>query len=78
MKVAEDKQRTEIVLPKDLLQQIDAVAGKRRRTEFLERAARAELRRHAVEVWFALGKRLKGLTLEDTLYEARRLEEQRR
>ncbi len=78
MKLAEGRQRTEIVLPKDLLEQIDAVAGKRGRTKFLERAARAELRRQAVEEWLALGKKLKGLTLEDTLYEARRLEERRR
>lgn len=78
MKLAEDKQRTEIVLPKDLLQQIDTVAGKRGRTKFLERAARAELRRRAVKEWLALGEKLKGLTLDDTLYEVRRLEERRR
>ncbi|HEU67987.1 MAG TPA: hypothetical protein ENN53_02010 [Candidatus Acetothermia bacterium] len=78
MKPAEGRQRTEIVLPTDLLKQIDAVAGKRGRTKFLEQAARAELRRGAVQEWFALGNKLKGLTLQDTLYEARRLEERRR
>jgi metal-responsive CopG/Arc/MetJ family transcriptional regulator len=75
--MATAKRRTEVVLPKELVERIDQVAGKRGRTKFIEQAAWAELRRRAFEEWLTLGKRLKGLTLEDTLYAARRQLEER-
>jgi len=71
VKRVKEKKRTEVLLPKELVERIDTVAGARGRTRFIEEALRRELRRRAWEEWLALGKRLKGLTLEDTLYAAR-------
>jgi len=71
IKRMKEKKRTEVLLPKELVERIDTVAGARGRTRFIEEALRRELRRRAWEEWLALGKRLKGLTLEDTLYAAR-------
>jgi len=65
------KKRTEVLLPRELVERIDTLAGERGRTRFFEEALRRELRRRAWEEWLALGKKLKGLTLEDTLYAAR-------
>ncbi len=76
--MAEEKRRVEVLLPKELLEEIDRMAGKRGRTKFIEHAVRMELRRRTFETWLSLGKKLKGLTLEDTLYTARTLEEQKR
>ena len=71
VKRMKEKKRTEVLLPKELVERIDTVAGARGRTRFIEEALRRELRRRAWEEWLALGKKLKGLTLEDTLYAAR-------
>lgn len=72
-----EKRRAEVVLPRELIEHIDAVAGRRGRTKFIERAVRAELRRRAFEEWLAMGHKLKGLTLEDTYYAAKRELEER-
>jgi metal-responsive CopG/Arc/MetJ family transcriptional regulator len=64
-----EKKRTEVLLPRELVERIDALAGGR--TRFIEEALRRELRRRAWEEWMALGEKLRGLTLEDTLYAAR-------
>ena len=71
VKRVKEKKRTEVLLPKELVERIDTLAGARGRTRFIEEALRRELRRRAWEEWLALGKRLRGLTLEDTLYAAR-------
>ena len=71
VKRVKEKKRTEVLLPKELVERIDTLAGARGRTRFIEEALRRELRRRAWEEWLALGKKLKGLTLEDTLYAAR-------
>ena len=71
VKRVKEKKQTEVLLPKELVERIDTVAGARGRTRFIEEALRRELRRRAWEEWLALGKRLRGLTLEDTLYAAR-------
>jgi len=61
------KIRTQVNLSEEVVEQIDAVVGTRKRSEFLERAAIAQLRREALDRWIRVGKGLKGLTLEDTL-----------
>lgn len=66
-----EKKRTEVLLPRELVERIDALAGERGRTRFIEEALRRELRRRAWEEWLAFGEKLRGLTLEDTLYAAR-------
>jgi predicted transcriptional regulator len=66
-----EKKRTEVLIPRELVERIDALAGERGRTRFIEEALRRELRRRAWEEWLALGEKLRGLTLEDTLYAAR-------
>jgi len=71
VKRVREKKRTEVLLPRELVERIDTLAGARGRTRFIEEALRRELRRRAWEEWLALGKKLKGLTLEDTLYAAR-------
>jgi metal-responsive CopG/Arc/MetJ family transcriptional regulator len=40
--------RTHIVVPEDLVQQVDRVAGKRRRSRFVEEAIREKLSRQAL------------------------------
>jgi predicted transcriptional regulator len=70
-KRAGEKKRTEVLLPRELVERIDALAGERGRTRFIEEALRRELRRRAWEEWLAFGEKLRGLTLEDTLYAAR-------
>ena len=71
VKRVKEKKRTKVLLPRELVERIDTLAGARGRTRFIEEALRRELRRRAWEEWLALGKRLRGLTLEDTLYAAR-------
>ena len=71
VKRMKEKKRTDVLLPKELVDRIDTLAGARGRTRFIEEALRWELRRRAWEEWLALGKKLKGLTLEDTLCAAR-------
>ncbi len=65
------KYRAQVNLPERLIRQIDALVGRRKRSEFLEKAAIAQLRREALRRWVELGERFKGLTLEDTYYPAR-------
>jgi len=60
------KIRTQVNLSEEVVEQIDAVVGTRKRSEFLERAAIAQLRREALDRWIRVGKGFKGLTLEDT------------
>jgi hypothetical protein len=38
--------RTQVILPNELLKEIDAIAGKRTRSEFIADAAERELKRH--------------------------------
>ncbi len=76
-RTAAEKHRAEVVLPKGLVERIDSLAGRRGRTKFIERAVRAELRRRAFEEWIAFGRKLKGLTLEDTYYTSKRQLEER-
>ena len=66
-----EKKRTEVLLPRELVERIDALAGERGRTRFIEEVLRRELRRRAWEEWLAFREKLRGLTLEDTLYAAR-------
>ena len=42
--------RTHIVLPEDLLSEVDRLAGKRRRSRFVEAAVREKLRREALSL----------------------------
>jgi metal-responsive CopG/Arc/MetJ family transcriptional regulator len=70
-KKAGEKKRTSVLLPRELVERIDALAGERGRTRFIEEALRRELRRRAWEEWLAFGEKLRGLTLEDILYAAR-------
>lgn len=58
-------------LSQRVVQQIDEAVGPRKRSEFLERAALAQLRREALKRWLELSERFKGLTLEDTYYPSR-------
>jgi len=65
------KIRAQVNLPEEVIWQIDETAGPRKRSEFLERAALAQLRREAFDRWMKLGDRFKGLTLEDIYYPSR-------
>lgn len=60
------KVRAQVNLSEEVVRQIDAVVGTRKRSEFLERAAIAQLRKEAFDRWVMLGENFKGLTLEDT------------
>ncbi len=66
------KHRTQADIDERIVRQIDALVGKRKRSQFLERAAIAELRREALKGWEGLRERLRGrgVTMED-YYEAR-------
>jgi len=71
------KIRAQVNLSKEVVIQIDAVVGPRKRSEFLERAAVAQLRREALDRWMKLGEKFKGLTLDDVYYPSRRELEER-
>ena len=71
------KFRAQVNLSEKVVRQIDEAVGPRKRSEFLERAAVAQLRREALKRWIELGERFKGLTLEDTYYPSRRELEER-
>jgi len=71
------KFRAQVNLSEKVVRQIDEAVGPRKRSEFLERAAVAQLRREAISRWIELGERFKGLTLEDTYYPSRRELEER-
>ena len=45
--------RTHIVVPDDLVQEVDRVAGKRRRSRFVEEAIREKLSRQALDTALA-------------------------
>jgi len=62
------KYRTQVNLSERIVQQIDEAVGPRKRSEFLEKAALAQLRREALRRWIKLGEKFRGLTLEDTYY----------
>jgi metal-responsive CopG/Arc/MetJ family transcriptional regulator len=66
------KIRAQVNLSKEVIRQIDETAGSRKRSEFLERAAIAQLRREALDRWMRLGERFKGLTLKDIYYPSRK------
>jgi len=65
------KYRTQVNLSEKVVQQIDEAVGPRKRSEFLERAALAQLRREALMRWIRVGEKFRGLTLEDTYYPSR-------
>ena len=65
------KIRAQVNLSEEVVRQIDAVVGPRKRSEFLERAAIAQLRREALDRWMELGEKFKGLTLDDVYYPSR-------
>lgn len=65
------KRRTQVSISEQVVRQIDRAVNARRRSEFLERAAVAQLRREALKRWARLGEKFKGLTLEDTYYPAK-------
>ena len=71
------KIRTQVNLSEEVVLQIDAVVGPRKRSEFLERAAVAQLRREALDRWMKLGEKFKGLTLDDVYYPSRKDLEER-
>ena len=71
------KIRAQVNLSEEVVRQIDAVVGSRKRSEFLERAAVAQLRREALDRWVKLGEKFKGLTLEDVYYPSRKELEER-
>ncbi len=71
------KIRAQVNLSEEVVLQIDAVVGPRKRSEFLERAAVAQLRREALDRWMKLGAKFKGLTLEDVYYPSRKDLEER-
>jgi len=66
------KIRAQVNLSEEVIRQIDETAGPRKRSEFLERAAVAQLRREALDRWMKLGERFEGLTLEDIYYPSRK------
>ena len=51
--------RMHVVLPQDLDRSVDALAGKQKRSRFIEKAIRDKLRREAVLVETAGGYRIK-------------------
>ena len=65
------KIRAQVNLSEEVVRQIDAVVGPRKRSAFLERAAIAQLRRGALDRWMELGEKFKGLTLDDVYYPSR-------
>ena len=71
------KIRAQVNLSEEVIRRIDETAGPRKRSEFLERAAVAQLRREALDRWMKLGERIKGLTLEDIYYPSRNELEER-
>ena len=71
------KIRAQVNLSEKVVLQIDAVVGPRKRSEFLERAAVAQLRREALDRWMKLGEKFKGLTLDDVYYPSRKDLEER-
>jgi metal-responsive CopG/Arc/MetJ family transcriptional regulator len=66
------KYRTQVNLSEKVVRQIDEAVGRRKRSEFLEKAALAQLRREALKNWMKLGEKFRGLTLEDTYYPSRK------
>ena len=62
------KHRTRVSLSERVIRQIDEAVGPRKRSEFLEKAALAQLRKEAFKKWIRIGEKFKGLTLEDTHY----------
>ena len=72
MVVMARKIRTQVNLSEEVVQQIDKAVGPRKRSEFLEKAAIAQLRREALARWMKLGERFNGLTLEDIYYPSRK------
>jgi hypothetical protein len=54
------KIRAQVNLSREVVRQIDAVVGPRKRSEFLERAAVAQLRREALDRWVKLGEKFRG------------------
>ena len=71
------KIRAQVNLSEEVIRQIDAVVGSRKRSEFLERAAVTQLRREAIDRWVKLGEKFKGLTLEDVYHPSRKELEER-
>ena len=71
------KVRTQVNLPADLVRQIDEQVGPRKRSEFIERAIRAQLRQEAIRRWKELSQHFRGLTLEDVYYPSRKELEER-
>ena len=71
------KIRAQVNLSEEVVLQIDAVVGPRKRSEFLERAAVAQLRREALDRWMKLGEKFKGLTLDDVYRPSRKELEER-
>lgn len=71
------KFRAQVNLSERVVRQIDEAVGPRKRSEFLEQAAIAQLRREALSRWIKLGERFRGLTLEDTYHPAREELEER-
>jgi len=71
------KARIQVNLPEDLVRQIDELVGPRKRSEFIERAVLRELRLEALNRLKELGKKFRGLTLEDIYYPSRQELEER-
>ena len=71
------KARIQVNLPEDLVRQIDEIVGPRKRSEFIERAVLRELRLEALNRLKELGKKFRGLTLEDIYYPSRQELEER-
>ena len=71
------KVRIQVNLPADLVRQIDELVGPRKRSEFIERAIRAQLRQEAIRRWKELSQHFRGLTLEDVYYPSRKELEER-
>jgi metal-responsive CopG/Arc/MetJ family transcriptional regulator len=62
--MAKDMTRTHIVIPKDLVETIDALVGKRKRSEFFTEAAQKEVRRRKlVEAAKKAGGSLEGVAI---------------
>ena len=66
------KIRAQVNLSEEVVRQIDAAVGPRKRSDFLEKAAIAQLRREALDRWMELGEKFKGMTLEDIYYPSRK------
>lgn len=73
------KARVEAQLPAELIERIDRLVGARGRTQFIERALKAQLQRETLARLFQLADtHLRGLTLKDTYYISRAQLEERR